>query len=336
MNWLEIFGGTLQQFIGRDAVIIAMAAIGLNIHFGYTGLLNFGQVAWMAVGSYAIAMAAHDWGWSLPVSFIFALGISMVFSVLMGIPTLRLRGDYLAIATVAASAIVKQVFKHGTWAGGGNGIFGPAKGGDRHETWSSGFFPKWVEDSKWDIGFTGFRLSAREAWLLGIAWGAVALAALLTYFIMRSPWGRVLRAIREDEDAARALGKNTFQFKMQSLILGGLFGSIAGVLLAVGTANANPEDFNPTQTYWAWAALIVGGIAAPGGPLIGSMMFWGFVAFTEKVLQQARSADLIDFLTPEQIGQLRYILVGLGLVLMMVLRPEGVFGNKKEMSLDAR
>jgi branched-chain amino acid transport system permease protein len=153
---------------------------------------------------------------------------------------------------------------------------------------------------------------------------------------MRSPWGRVLRAIREDEDAARALGKNTFKFKMQSLILGGLFGSIAGVLLAVSTANANPEDFNPTQTYWAWAALIIGGIAAPGGPIIGSMLFWGLAAFTEQVLQQAREAKLIDFLSGDQIGQLRYILVGLGLVLMMVLRPEGIFGNKKEMSLDAR
>lgn len=247
MNWLEIFGTTLQQFIGRDAVIIAMAAVGINIHFGYTGLLNFGQVAWMAVGAYTMAISAHDWGWSLWVSLAFAIGMSIVFSLLMGIPTLRLRGDYLAITTVAASAIVKQVFKHGTWAGGGNGIFGPAKGGDQSVNWSEPFTPSFVRKSDFVISFTGFRLNASTMWLLGISWLAVIAAALITYKLMKSPWGRVLRAIREDEDAARALGKNTFSFKMQSLVLGGIFGSLAGVLLAVGQAVANPRTFQSGQ-----------------------------------------------------------------------------------------
>lgn len=334
MNWLGIFGGTLQQMLFQDAVLFAMAAIGINVHFGYTGLLNFGQVAWMAVGAYALAISAAYWGWPLWLGVLFVVVVSVAFSLLMGIPTLRLRGDYLAIATVAASAIVKTVFKHGKWAGGGDGIFARKPPGVGN--WADGFTPDWVSKSKFRIHFTGFSLNATTLWFLAIAWTCVILSALLVWILMRSPWGRVLRAIREDEDAARALGKNTFSFKMQSLILGGLFGSLAGILMALGYAVADPESFNPQVTYLAWAALIIGGISAAGGPIAGSMIFWGLVGLTEQILQEAKRVGAIDFLSDDRIAQIRFILVGLGLVMVIVLRPQGIFGNKKEMSLDAR
>lgn len=337
MDWLAVLGTTLQQFIGRDAVVIAMAAVGLNVHFGYTGLLNFGQVAWMAVGGYALAISAQMWGWGLWPAFFFALLMSAVFSVLMGVPTLRLRGDYLAIATVAASAIVKTVFKHGKWAGGGDGVFGPRRNAPPgSDNWSAGFTPGFVRRSDFSIQFSGFKLNAQTLWLLGVSWIAVAAAALVIMALMKSPWGRVLRAIREDENAARALGKNTFGFKMQALIIGGACGAMAGVLQALATAQANPEDFNPQVTYIAWAALIIGGIASPAGPILGAMVFYGIVAFTDAILRQAQSVGMINYLTGDEIANLRFILVGLALVLAMVLRPEGILGNKKEMALDAR
>lgn len=326
MDWAQIFGTTLFELMAGNAVIFGMAAIGINIHFGYTGLLNFGQVAWMAVGAYGLGISAKFWGWPLWAAFAFALGMSVLFSLLMGIPTLRLRADYLAITTVAASAIVKQVLKHGSWAGGAQGL----------DKFTDGFTPDFVRNSSFAISFPGFRLTAIAAWFLLIGWTAVILAVLLVRMLMKSPWGRVLRSIREDELAAKSLGKNTFGYKMQSLVLGGLFGSIAGVLLVLWTSNLDPENYNPPITYLAWTALILGGLASPWGPVVGSMVFWALVTLTAEILNGASKAGVIDFLTETEVGQIRFILVGIGLVLIMVLRPQGLFGNKKEMALDAR
>lgn len=326
MDWLAIFGNTLFEFIGNNAVIFAMAAIGINIHFGYTGLLNFGQVAWMAVGAYGMGLAATSLGLPMVVAVIIALVASVLFSLLMGIPTLRLRADYLAITTVAASAIVKQLLKHGDWAGGAQGLK------DFPDTFTPGF----VKDSTFAISFPGFKLTAIAAWFLLIGWLLVAGAALLVRVLMRSPWGRVLKSIREDELAAKSLGKNTFSYKMQSLIMGGLFGTVAGMLLVFWSQFVEPENFNPPITYLSWTALILGGIASPWGPVIGSMVFWALATLMESILLEAANAKVINFLDATQIGQIRYILVGLGLVLIMVLRPQGMFGNKKEMALDAR
>ncbi|MEJ7704075.1 MAG: branched-chain amino acid ABC transporter permease [Geodermatophilaceae bacterium] len=108
---------------------------------------------------------------------------------------------------------------------------------------------------------------------------------------MRSPWGRVIKAIREDEDAARSLGKNVYAYKMQSLILGGIFGALGGMIYALATSSANPDQYQSANTFLAYAALILGGTARVLGPVIGAMIFWFLLAFTESGLVELTGAD---------------------------------------------
>ena len=105
---------------------------------------------------------------------------------------------------------------------------------------------------------------------------------------MRSPWGRVLKSIREDEDAARSLGKNVFSYKMQSLIIGGIIGALGGVVIAVGNRVAQPNDFSTALTFFAYTILILGGVARVKGPIIGAMIFWFLIAFVDNVLARGR------------------------------------------------
>src|SRR5262245_2347530 len=127
MNWGDILSGTLRASVGQQAIIYALAAIGLNIHFGYTGLLNFGQVGFMAVGAYGVAISITTWGWPFWAGLLFGIGGAVVLALLLGIPTLRLRADYLAIVTIAASEIFRRLMgatKFKDTTGGADGLTG--------------------------------------------------------------------------------------------------------------------------------------------------------------------------------------------------------------------
>jgi branched-chain amino acid transport system permease protein len=156
--------------------------------------------------------------------------------------------------------------------------------------------------------------------------------------LMRSPWGRVLKAIREDEDAVRSLGKNVVGYKMQSLVLGGLFGALAGFVFAIANSSVQPDNYGTQLTFFAYTALILGGTARVLGPVVGSIIFIGLFVFLENTLVQAINADIIpeSIMNSNQVGIVRGILVGLGLMLLMIFRPQGIFGDKKELALDAR
>jgi branched-chain amino acid transport system permease protein len=155
---------------------------------------------------------------------------------------------------------------------------------------------------------------------------------------MRSPWGRVLKAIREDEDAVRALGKNVFVYKMQSLIIGGVIGAFGGMYLVIQQGSIIPGNFTPAQTFFAYVALILGGTARIWGPVIGSMILWALIVFTEELLGELVANDYIssDLMNPNQVSQVRLMLVGLGLALLMIYRPQGIFGDRNELMLDER
>jgi len=148
----------------------------------------------------------------------------------------------------------------------------------------------------------------------------------------------VLKSIREDEDAARSLGKNVVSYKMQSLVFGGVIGALGGLVFVIGNQSIQPDNFGTPITFFAYAALILGGTARVFGPVVGSMIFWALLSFAENALQQGRAAGYIsnDLLTSTQIGQLRFMLVGLGLMLLMVFRPQGIFGNRREIDLSVR
>ncbi len=334
MDWGQILSETLNQFFGFQAAYFAIAAIGLNIHFGYTGLLNFGHAGFMTVGAYGMAIPLRE-GWPLVPSVLIGVVAAILFALLLGVPTLRLRADYLAIVTIAAAEIFRILFRAteiGPFAtreytGGSTGINGFNEAFTRLNPYPS---------SGMDLGIVSY--TQQQAWIITVAWVIVLLSVLFVKLAINSPWGRVLKAIREDEDAARALGKNAYSVKMQSLILGGIFGAIAGMVfvLGQGSVQPTPQDLGPPKTFFIWAALILGGTGKLWGPVIGSMIFSALLQFTDLTLRQMQQNDLIPeaIMDGVQVGQVRFILLGLGLMLLMIFRPQGIFGDKRELALD--
>ncbi len=328
MDWKGIFENSASAAVGVDAVIYALAAVGLNVQFGYTGLLNFGQVGFAAMGAYGIAISVTYLGWSMWAGVAVGLTASVVLALILGFPTLRLRADYLAIVTIAASEIIRLLARSvslNEYTGGSGGL--------------QAFTDDFYSLNPYSAGRHGFgpvQLSANDLWLVTVGWALVLLMTLLVWTLMRSPWGRVLKAIREDEDAARSLGKNAYWYKMQSLILGGLMGTLAGFAFAIAKTSVQPDNYSTAFTFFAYAALILGGAASTWGPVVGAIMFWFLIAFTDSLLRQLVSNDLLPdaVISGTQVGQVRFMMVGIGLVLLMVFRPQGVFGNKRELALD--
>ena len=175
-----------------------------------------------------------------------------------------------------------------------------------------------------------------QMWVVVVGWALLAIVVTLVWAMMRSPWGRVLRAIREDEDAARSLGKNAYWFKMQALMLGGMFGALGGMLRAIGTQSSQPQNFITDVTFFAWVALILGGVAKIGGPVLGAAILYGVLNFTDIALRQMVQSGIMpeSIMDGTQVGQVRFMLIGLGLVSLAIMRPQGILGKKEEMALD--
>ena len=329
MDFLSILGNGVRGMFGPEAAIYAIAAIGRNVHFGYTGLLNFGQVAFMLVGAYGVAVSVATFGWSLWVGVLVGLGCAVVLALILGIPTLRLRGDYLAIATIAAGEILRYFYRSAYAEPLTGGVYGLRQFADPFFELNP--FPP----GRYGIGPIDF--DSRSLWVMTVGWILVVLISLLVFLLVRSPWGRVLRAVREDELAARSLGKNVYSFKMQSLVLGGVIGAVGGALLAINVQSVQPDSYNPVTTFYLYAILILGGAGTIFGPIIGSIIFWFIVTFFDAFLRSAVGAgwfgDLID---GADVGAIRFVLVGLGLMLLMAFRPAGILGDPKELRLDVR
>jgi branched-chain amino acid transport system permease protein len=149
--------------------------------------------------------------------------------------------------------------------------------------------------------------------------------------MMRSPWGRVLKGIREDEDAVRSLGKNVFSYKLQSLIIGGLFAGMGGIVFVLSMSNVQPQTWVTNFTFMVWTVLLLGGAASMLGPIAGGMVFFALWVFVNEILAGMAAVGWLPFLDPAQVGQVRFILIGLALMLLVIFRPQGMFGNKKEL-----
>ncbi|KAA1417871.1 branched-chain amino acid ABC transporter permease [Nocardioides humilatus] len=331
MDLMDVLRAALTQALGPNAIVFALAAIGLNIHFGYTGLLNFGQAGFMSVAAYGLAVT------TVMADLPFWLGIVMSFlapillAIVLGVPTLRLRADYLAIVTIATAEILRLIFGSVEFKeqfGGSNGITGYAKTYKDMNPYSG----------ELDLGI--LRFSKDDLWSVTVGWTLVALGCLLVWLLMRSPWGRVLRSIREDEDAVRSLGKNVFAYKMQALVLGGMFGGLAGLFLALKQASVVPSDYSTNITFFAYTALLIGGAARVLGPVVGSIIFWFLIAGLGSIFNQLTDgADPILptwLMTDTQASLVRFIVTGLGLMLLMIYRPQGIFGDRREIAIDGR
>jgi neutral amino acid transport system permease protein len=343
VDWSLIFENGLKALVGTDAVVFALAAIGLNVHFGYTGLVNFGQVAFVAMGAYGLAMGVVTFGLSMWLAMFLGLLAAVVLAIVLGVPTLRLRADYLAIVTIAAGEIVRLVLRAASFretTGGSDGLQAFADPFFRINPLPEEGWGLWIlhlgGDDLYGVGVVSF--GHRTAWVLLVGWGLVALSSYVVYLLMRSPWGRVVKGIREDEDAMRSLGKNVNFYKMQSLILGGVIGALGGIIFAISRQSVQPDNYSTALTFFAYTALILGGTAKILGPILGSMIFWALLSFTDVILRQAVSNDYIsdDLLSGTRVGIIRFILVGLALILLMIFRPQGILGDKKEVAIGER
>lgn len=335
MDFLAILSNAAGEILSPTTAAFALATIGLNVHFGYSGLLNFGQAAFMAIGAYAFAIftmqvdPSATLGWPAWLSFLAACFVaiiaSVLFGLLLGIPTLRLRGDYLAIVTIAAAEIVRftmRTSEYSTITGGSQGLRGQDYKGD---------IDAMNPFTGSTYGFGPWSGSAYDTWVRLIAWSLVIVALIIVWLLMRSPWGRVIKGIREDEDAVRSLGKNVYGYKMQALLLGGVIGGMAGIMFVLPRA-VQPDNFATAMTFYIWTALLLGGAATVIGPLLGSILFWVLLSFTGGLLSGLQGLGIFGVMTGTQAGQLRFVLVGLALIAIVVFRPQGILGNKKELS----
>ncbi len=322
MDWLGILNNTAGWLFSPTTIAYALAATGLAVHFGYAGLLNFGVAGFMAIGAYSYAISILSFGLPWWVGILIGMVASTIFAVILGIPTLRLRADYLAIVTIAAAEIVRLLFTttvFDEYTNSADGLGGYHSGFREANPFPEGTY-----------GFGPWTYTADDLWVRVFGVLLLAVAILFVWAIMRSPWGRVLKGIREDEDAVRSLGKNVFSYKMQALIIGGILGGLGGVVFVLPSAVV-PSTYVTSTTFFIWTALLLGGAATVFGPALGAVIFWVIMAFLGSVLPSLAEQGILP-VTSIQAATLRYVLVGLALMLLVIFRPQGILGNKRELT----
>ena len=300
--------------VGILAGIYTIFALGLQVNVGFTGIFNFGQAGFMAIGAYSMAILVTDTGLSFWLALPLATLITMAFGLLVGLPAVRLRTDYLAIATIAAAEALRLFALNARdLTGGAQGIFGFDNDWDD----VSDAIIDGLESLGWSDPETLFPLFL-------VVWAVAILLIVVLSALQKSPWGRVLRAIREDEDAARALGKNAFAYKLQSLAIAAGLGAIAGFFLALNLRFVIPDEFLPIFTFLGYAVLVLGGLANYWGVAAGAIIFW-------TIFEGLRFLELP--FDEVQIRAIQFIVLGLALILLMAFRPQGMFGKRQEMVL---
>ena len=323
MDWLQILSNSASSILSPATMAYALAALGLAVHFGFAGLINMGIAGFMALGAYGYAISILTFGFPWWGGVLVGIAASAVFALVLGIPTLRLRGDYLAIVTIAAAEVVRLLFLTSAF----DPVTGSADGLSGYHTSFRAANP--IPDGTY--GFGPWTYNANDWWVRILGLLALALAVLVVWRLMTSPWGRVLKGIREDEDAVRSLGKNVFQYKMQALVLGGVIAGVGGIVYALPSA-VNSGVYVTSLTFFVYTALLLGGAATVFGPLIGSLIFWVLQTLLSNVLPALVAAGLLPFMSQIQASTLRFILVGVALMLLVVFRPQGILGDKKELT----
>lgn len=404
LGMLSGWSTTYLVFIITTITIYSVFALGLNLEFGHTGIINFGHVAFMGIGAYTMAILAPRlmphadilqtagppalgiiavaalaaffvfsvltsiafghvvaarrgrpaerlgtnlavaaaggllaaiavvlvipypltpfWGTTMVVFGAAGVGLLLagMAGMLLGLPSLRLRADYLAIVTIGAAEILRRVWRNE------RDITGGPVGLTQLPRPFSGAGDEW----SWLSGLTSF-LDVRDperVLLLLMALAALVLVLMMLWILLHSPYGRVLKAIREDEDVATALGKNVFLYKLQALAVGSMIAALAGVLLAWHRLFISPDTFIPLITFYAWIIIVMGGVGSNKGTLLGAVLLFTFFEAT-------RALDLDERvgLSGPQGSSLRIVIIGLLLVLLMLFKPEGILGRREEMVL---
>lgn len=324
--WTDLLQSILQSALSPVTAAFVIAAIGLNIHFGFTGLMNIGQAGFMLVGGYGFVISVMAGLGVLPAVIISMLASSL-FALLLGIPTVKLRGDYLAIVTIGAAEIIRMTLRLANLTpitGGPSGIQSPKF---REQLNALSPLP---EGRTTFLGLDYVNTGVDDWWSRIIAWSLVALFLLITWLLIRSPWGRVLKGIREDEDAVRSLGKSPFSYKLQALIIGGIMGGFGGILMSL-PASINPDGMGRATTFNLWMIMLLGGAAAILGPLLGSILFFALRLVITSVASEFIPSSI---LSAQQSEILSWIIIGFLLMMLVIFRPQGILGNKKELAFN--
>jgi branched-chain amino acid transport system permease protein len=291
------------------------------------GLPNFGHVAFMALAAYTMAILVIRLGIAMPLAILAGLAAAVLFSLLLGVPSLRLRADYLAIVTVAGGEVVRYLALNLQDITGGAlgsiGMLGPSRLAQYNTGWDA-----MLATLSRSLRRVFGDLANRDFAMLLIVWAVALILLGVCWLMVRSPWGRVLRSIREDENAAAAVGKNVFGYKLQVLVLGAILGGMAGLLLAYEIGVFSPDDYQPTFTFYAYLILILGGMTRLWAIPLGAILFGVLFAGTR----------FLDFYPLSLIDSgarafLRLWAVGLLLIVLMAIRPQGLLGNKRELLL---
>ncbi|MEI2638602.1 MAG: branched-chain amino acid ABC transporter permease [Microthrixaceae bacterium] len=311
----------LRDSIAVVACVSALAGIGLNVQFGFAGLLNFGHIGSALVGAYGAAIVVNQGG-PLWVGVIVGVVAAGVLGLLMGLPTLRLRADYLAIATISVAEILRVLANSARLQSVTGGPIGISNVADDFYSINP------IPDGRY--GWGSFSYNHNTLWAMLVGWSLVALASLFVWGLAHSPWGRLLKAVREDEEATRSLGKNVFAMKLQAFIAGSVIGGIAGIIFTFDGGFVKPDFFIAQTTFNWYLVVILGGAATIIGPTVGAIVYWFVISVFNSLLSQAIGRDGWWFISSTDVGAVRYVLVGVSIALLLVFRPEGLFGNKEE------
>jgi branched-chain amino acid transport system permease protein len=300
--------------------IYAIFSLGLNIQWGYTGLFNIGIAGFFCIGAYTSALITSPMPsgiYAQYVNQVFGLGLPFIFGILgaaivcgliallIGIPTLKLKEDYLAISTIGIAETIRLIFNNERWlANGPRGLMGLSQP-----------LSHLVEPKHYNYIYLFI----------------VLLFLLIIYLsierAIRSPWGRVLRAIREDEIATAMSGKNILSFKMQSLVLGSMIMGIGGALYAHYTKSISPDVFTPLYgTFIVWVMLMVGGSGNNKGAVLGAFVVWAIWIGT------SFATELLPTTLKAKAPYIRFLLIGILLEIVLLYRPQGLLGEEKKIS----
>lgn len=295
-------------YLGIMTGIYAILSLSLNFQYGFTGLANFGQVAFFMLGAYCSTILTLTFGLPFLVGLFGAMIIAGLFGFLIALPTANLKGDYWAIATLAAAEIVRRFFLNEEWVVGGGYYRGGAYG--------IGGIPRPLESLFTPYTYPLFYL------------GLVIIFVAFTYFVLRklttSPFGRVLKTIREADGLADALGKDTGKFRIKATAVGGGFAGIAGSLFAHYIGFIDPYTFMPIETFVVWAMIVVGGVGNNRGALVGAIAIQAFYSSTRFL------KDYIP-IGADTLASLRMVVIGVLIVVVILFMREGLVKEKKRV-----
>jgi branched-chain amino acid transport system permease protein len=316
--------------------MFALLSMGLNAQWGFTGLINFSVAAFFGVGAYGTALMTADsspvaGGFNPLVGLVVGIVLAVVLAILIGIPTLRLRADYLAIASLGLAEVVRLIaLNERQWTNGSAGVRGVPR-----------FFEGWpvVADLPATLPVIQIELVPGSPFFLDpirlgrpfygnfldlvVVVGFLAASYVVLRRAHRSPWGRVLRTIRSDEDLAKALGKNTYWYKMQAFVFGSVVMALGGVFVAHLTNFVAPGTLEPIWTFYVWVAVMLGGSGSNRGALLG-----GFVVVA--IREGPRHLDSLGEV-PIDAAPLRLLVIGVLIVLVMRFRPQGILPPQREL-----